>query len=127
MPGEGVYAAAIARVPDLDGVVEGARDDALALRVEVQRHDLRRVAQQRVQALPGLHVPEACGVVHGPRGDHRAVGVERQTHDLRRMPAQRVVQLTRLRTPQLTRLVCVKKIYVTSLYKLKRAAYRMIL
>lgn len=40
-------------------------DDPIALCVEVQGDDLRRVAQQRVGALSGLHVPQAGGVVHG--------------------------------------------------------------
>ena len=101
MAEEGVHAAACPHVPDLDGVVEAAGDDAVALRVEVQRHDLRRVAQQGVQALARLHVPQPRGVVHGSGGQHGALRVEGQTDYLRRVAPVRMIQLPRLSTPQL--------------------------
>ena len=44
MSSQGVNTAAHAHVPDFHRVVEGARDDTISLRVEVEAHDLCRVA-----------------------------------------------------------------------------------
>lgn len=76
MAGEGMDSSTGAHVPHTHGVVEAARDDPLALGVEVQRNDLGSVSQQGVQALSGLHVPQTRSVVHGAGRYHRAVGVE---------------------------------------------------
>lgn len=67
-------------------MIERARDDALALRVEVETHDLGRVAEQRVQLLAGLDVPELRCVVHRARADDGSLRIERQAHDLRQWP-----------------------------------------
>lgn len=100
-----VDAPTAADVPDLDRVVERAGDDALALRVKVQTHDLRRVPKERVELLSGLDVPELRSVVHRARGNDRALRIERQTHDFGRVAAVRVVELPSLGAPELARLV----------------------
>mmetsp|Transcript_11960 Transcript_11960/g.44456 ORF Transcript_11960/g.44456 Transcript_11960/m.44456 type:complete len:301 (-) Transcript_11960:16-918(-) len=86
-------------------MIEASRDDALALGVEVERDDLRRVAQEVVQAFAGLDVPQSRRVVHRSGGNHGALRVKGQADDLRRVPAERVEQLAFLRVPQLGRLV----------------------
>lgn len=98
-------ASAVPNIPDLDGVVEAARDNSLAVRVKVKTDDLGSVSQQSMQTISSLHVPEARRVVHATGGDHSAVRVEGKTHNFRRMSTIRVVQLAGLRIPQLTSLV----------------------
>lgn len=79
MAGQRVNTATIAHVPNFDGVVERPRDDPLPLGVEVQRHDLRRVAEQRVQTFARFYVPQPSRIVHTSRRQHGAVGIEGQT------------------------------------------------
>lgn len=111
---ERVDATSIAHIPDLHGIVETTRNDALALSVEVQRDDLGVMTQQRMQALTCLYVPQSRRVVHRPRGQHRAVWIKRQTDDLGGVASVRVVQLPGFGVPQLACFVCTNQDYKQS-------------
>ena len=92
-------------IPDFDGVVEGAGDHLVAVRVEVETDNLGGMTLQCVNLLPAVYVPQLCCVVHGAGGYCGALRIERKAHDLSRMTSVCVVKLTRLCAPKLARLV----------------------
>ena len=75
-----VDASAVPNIPNLDRIIKTARDDSLALCIEIERNDLSCVAQEGVQTLSAFHIPEPWSVVHRPCGHHGTVRIEWQTY-----------------------------------------------
>ena len=81
MAGERQEAGAGLGIPELEGVVVRAGNDAIAVRAERSGSDLARMAGERLEAGAGLGIPELEGLVTRAGNDALAVRAERRGID----------------------------------------------